>query len=156
MNWEAIGAVGEIVGAAAVIATLLYLAVQVRQNNSNQRVSAKQEMTRQFVDYLDFLVTNPELADIHDRGLNGAELNDTEQMIFIRLMSKCTWYLSSMHFQYRVQALEEGDWEESKSLISYYCSTPGYQKFWTTRNRAHGPEFLTYMDNEIANNQFGK
>lgn len=31
MNWEAVGAVGEIVGAAAVVVTLVYLAGQVRQ-----------------------------------------------------------------------------------------------------------------------------
>ena len=30
MNWEAIGAIGEIVGAAAVVLTLGYLAIQVR------------------------------------------------------------------------------------------------------------------------------
>ena len=33
MNWEALGAIGEIVGAVAVIATLAYLAVQIRQNS---------------------------------------------------------------------------------------------------------------------------
>ena len=32
MNWEAIGAIGEIVGAIAVIATLFYLSIQIRQN----------------------------------------------------------------------------------------------------------------------------
>ena len=32
MNWEAIGAVGEILGAIAVIGTLIYLAVQVRHS----------------------------------------------------------------------------------------------------------------------------
>jgi hypothetical protein len=30
MNWDAIGAIGETVGAVAVIATLFYLAVQIR------------------------------------------------------------------------------------------------------------------------------
>ena len=30
MNWEAIGAIGEIVGAVAVVLTLAYLAIQVR------------------------------------------------------------------------------------------------------------------------------
>lgn len=33
MNWEAIGAIGEIIGAIAVLATLLYLAQQIRQSN---------------------------------------------------------------------------------------------------------------------------
>ena len=30
MNWEALGAIGEIVGAVAVVVTLGYLAVQIR------------------------------------------------------------------------------------------------------------------------------
>ncbi|MDA1372383.1 MAG: hypothetical protein O2971_16680 [Proteobacteria bacterium] len=30
MNWEAIGAIGEILGAFAVVATLVYLATQIR------------------------------------------------------------------------------------------------------------------------------
>ncbi len=32
MNWDAIGAVGEIVGAAGVILSLVYLAAQIRHN----------------------------------------------------------------------------------------------------------------------------
>ncbi len=34
MNWDAIGAIGEILGAAAVVATLVYLAIQIRSANS--------------------------------------------------------------------------------------------------------------------------
>jgi hypothetical protein len=37
MNWEAIGAVGEVLGAIGVIATLAYLAIQIRQNTSQQK-----------------------------------------------------------------------------------------------------------------------
>ena len=37
MNWEAIGAVGEVAGAAGVIATLGYLALQIRANTSWQK-----------------------------------------------------------------------------------------------------------------------
>jgi hypothetical protein len=33
MNWDAIGAVGEIVGALTVLITLIYLATQIRQSN---------------------------------------------------------------------------------------------------------------------------
>lgn len=33
MNWEAIGAVGEVVGAIAVLVTIFYFAIQIRQNN---------------------------------------------------------------------------------------------------------------------------
>ena len=33
MDWTAVGAVGEVVGAVAVVATLLYLSLQVREGN---------------------------------------------------------------------------------------------------------------------------
>jgi hypothetical protein len=33
MNWDAIGAVGEIVGALTVLITLIYLAIQIKQSN---------------------------------------------------------------------------------------------------------------------------
>jgi hypothetical protein len=45
MNWEAIGAVGETVGALAVLVTLVYLAVQIRQNTKAVRAAAVDSTT---------------------------------------------------------------------------------------------------------------
>ncbi len=42
MNWEAIGAIGEIAGAIGVIVTLMYLAIQLRQNTNASQVAAIQ------------------------------------------------------------------------------------------------------------------
>ena len=42
MNWEAIGAISEVVGATAVVITLVYLVVQIRQNTGGIRASAYQ------------------------------------------------------------------------------------------------------------------
>ena len=44
MNWEAIGAIGEVAGAVAVFASLVYLALQIRQNTRAIRGSAEREM----------------------------------------------------------------------------------------------------------------
>jgi hypothetical protein len=149
INWDALGAIGELIGAVAVVATLLYLAIQIRQNNASQRIATKQEMTRQFADFIDMLVLHPGICAIHDRGLAGEELSATDKPIFSRLMAKAAWQCSTMHLQYVVQNMHAGDWQESRSLIAYYCSTPGFQTFWQSRNRAHGPEFLQYIDAEI-------
>jgi hypothetical protein len=40
MNWEAIGAVGEILGATGVLITLGYLAAQIRQNTHQMKTAA--------------------------------------------------------------------------------------------------------------------
>lgn len=41
MNWEAIGALGEIIGAIAVFGTLLYLAIQIKQVRSELHISSR-------------------------------------------------------------------------------------------------------------------
>ena len=46
MNWEALGAIGEIVGAVAVVLTLGYLAVQIRQNTRSVRASTHHSVGR--------------------------------------------------------------------------------------------------------------
>ena len=45
MNWEAIGAVGEIVGACAVLVTLVYPALQIRQNTTQARAASHHAMS---------------------------------------------------------------------------------------------------------------
>jgi hypothetical protein len=41
MSWEAVSAIGQVLGSLGVILSLLYLATQVRQNNRASTVSAK-------------------------------------------------------------------------------------------------------------------
>ena len=45
LNWDAIGAVGEIVGALAVVVSLIYLATQIRTQNIEARLAAVHEIS---------------------------------------------------------------------------------------------------------------
>ena len=48
MNWEAIGSIGEVLGAVAVLVTLLYLAAQIKQTNKMARFDTTREIIAQF------------------------------------------------------------------------------------------------------------
>jgi hypothetical protein len=48
MDWDAVGAVGEAVGAVGVIITLLYLASTVRQNTRTEKASSRQTILDNF------------------------------------------------------------------------------------------------------------
>jgi len=50
MNWEAIGAIGEIVGALAVVASLAYLVIQIRQNTAAVATATYESMMTGFND----------------------------------------------------------------------------------------------------------
>ena len=44
MNWDAVAALAELLAALAVVASLVYLAVQVRQNTRQARLAAQHSM----------------------------------------------------------------------------------------------------------------
>lgn len=50
INWEAIGAVGEILGATGVVATLLYLSIQTRNNTQATNAASAQAVSDKWID----------------------------------------------------------------------------------------------------------
>ena len=50
MNWEAIGAIGETIGAIAVVLTLVYLSIQIRQNTRSVRAATYQSVAEALAD----------------------------------------------------------------------------------------------------------
>ena len=59
MNCEAIRAIGEVIGALGVIATLLYLATQTKQNSAATRANIRQSLSEQQIDYAPRLAVLP-------------------------------------------------------------------------------------------------
>ncbi len=83
MNWDAIGAIGEVVGGVAVIATLLYLAVQIRQNARSVRNAASLSVNEGLAEINRRVSNDPEFADLWLRGRKDYRgLTDVERMRF--------------------------------------------------------------------------
>jgi hypothetical protein len=70
MNWEAIGAIGEVGGAIAVVITLVYLARQIRHSAEATRIAAYHQGQEQLWSMAGIISTSPELADTLARALN--------------------------------------------------------------------------------------
>lgn len=70
MNWEAIGAIGEVGGAIAVVITLVYLARQIRYSTEATRIANYHQGQEQLWSLAGTISTSPELADIIARSLN--------------------------------------------------------------------------------------
>jgi hypothetical protein len=121
LNWDAIGAVAEAIGAAGVIASLLYLAVQVRGSTRASAVEAKLHSTGLLHNFIDSLIETPELNDLYLRGLADLDsLSEVEYYRFSNLSLKAFWFFSAAHFQFRMGTLGEDDWHEVRAVIHYW------------------------------------
>jgi hypothetical protein len=86
VNWDAIGAIGEVVGAVGVIATLGYLAVQIRQNNVHlaenakiSRLGALESNAKSANQFRELLLTNPDLSELYARGCESYSALDSAE-----------------------------------------------------------------------------
>ena len=64
MNWDAIGALGEILGAMAVIGSLLFVGVQIRSNTRASQIATTHNLTDIFLTVTAKISEDPEMARI--------------------------------------------------------------------------------------------
>jgi len=62
MNWEAIGAIGEILGAIAVVVSLIYLGRQINQSAKTTSIQIEQTEAQSLIDQMATMVENTDLG----------------------------------------------------------------------------------------------
>ncbi len=144
MNWEAIGAVSETIGAAGVIATLLYLSLQVRASTRASSVESKLVSAGFQIDFFKSLVQGPELQEILLRGRKDpTSLSAEEYYRFSNLVHIAFSSFSAAHFQFRQGAVSESDFFENLVTIRYFIYSAGGLQWWEKIGKyMFGPEFL--------------
>ncbi len=129
MNWEAIGAIGEILGAAGVITTLAYLAVQMRQSNRLAKRAAVQSLLAGRVEMNRFLASDPALTDLVSKGAESPdELDEGEWRRFTGVFSTVIRHYEAIFFDIQEGLLPPGIWRSQESSMKRSLSMPGVQR----------------------------
>ena len=73
MNWDAIGAIGEVFGALAVVVSVVYLATQVRKQTEEARLTASRDLASQLGDAIQTITEDDGFAEIWLKGVRDYE-----------------------------------------------------------------------------------
>lgn len=130
MNWEAIAAVGEILGAAAVLVTLLYLAVQVRQNTAAMTTATYDSIISGFNEVNGIVVNNAEVASIFHRGnVDPSSLHDDEAIQYAFLLRCWSNQWLKLLRLYQRGVLNEAEWRPFAEEAAQAFQVPGGRLF---------------------------
>jgi hypothetical protein len=110
MTWDAIGALGEWAGALAVIATLIYLAIQIRQNSENLRTNAELEASRQFTLIVSRVSADPNMKRIWDEVADQKDLSLDDQRDYSWLLAEFFHAAEGVYVQYAKGLLSADIW----------------------------------------------
>jgi hypothetical protein len=148
VNWETGAAVAEITAAVAVIASLIYLAIQIRQNNELLRSESRQALV---TNDLASLSANFNNADVFAKYIAGQELSAEDQL---RLSFMFTLDLRNRefeYFQYVHGLLDEQAWLAYRHVVLVNHSTGLGRAWWDEIGRGLvDPEFARQVDEMLV------
>ncbi len=128
MNWEAISAISEIVGAIAVVISLIYVAAQIRQNTKMMRSAAKQSLTEASQN---FIYTAIDKSEEWVKLTTGDDPSTPEEEARMSLMVRAMLRgFESQCYQYESGLLEDDEWYALRAAIKDLCSLPGFNRCW--------------------------
>jgi len=137
-----------------VIASLLYLAMQVRASTRASAVESKLASTRFYTDFLSSLIQSPELNDLFLRGRKDlAALTPEELIRYSNLSLQSFSFFSAGYFQFRNGTLSEADWFENRAIIQFWLRGAGCRRWWKdVGQNMFGPDFVAFIESEIRRN----
>ena len=147
MNWEAIGAIGEIVGAIAVVVTIGYLAVQIRQNTRSVRAATHHSAMRGASDTQNIFAQSEDLAQIYYRGMQDYErLTAEERIRFDGAVRSMFMYYEDTFFQFQHSTIDHHLWEARKSGMMTHLGRPGIASWWKRASRHFSEPFVSFTE----------
>jgi len=144
---QLLGNYGEFVGAIAIVITLIYLAVQMRQNTASVRASAYQEWVASNVE-IDVSMSNPAQSEIiekgnHDSGNLTRETYVAYAMTHLAIMQMA----QSTDYLYRAGSLDRELWEAEMNRAAGILSVPGVRQLWDAGIKTQlAPSFVKRLE----------
>ncbi len=151
MSWDTIVGIAEVIGTIAVVVSLGYVAIQIRQNTEATRDLAAQNLTAADAEVNFLLAGNAELSRIVQDGVfNHSDLTEYEQFRFNTLFFAAYSQFDFAYRRYQAGKLDATSWQKMEYEIPLYLHLPGARTWWEQDKTRFTKEFVSFVDRSIA------
>ncbi len=145
---QLLGNYGEFVGAIAIVVTLVYLAIQVRQNTRMMRASIRQARSDSSVQLYSLGATSV-VAEIREKESRGEALTQLEEERMF-LWNICIWrQQQTVFFQALDELLDVQTADEQAAIVRTLMQFPSARRFWAIQKHSFDSRFVTWLDGTI-------
>lgn len=146
MNWSAVSAVAEVLGAIGVVVTLLHISGQVRENTRSIRRSTTHDALRSIADFNQFIASDPQLVDLFWRGTADPDhLSNEEWQRFVSLASTLIRRFELLFLDHAGGTLADDIWEAQANNIRTWMTKPGVVRWFDELGSHVHPGFRTFV-----------
>jgi len=141
VNWEAISAIGQIVGAIAVVVSLIYLAREVHSNARATRQAAMRSTLDVVIRFTQQITAHADLAELRSRGYHDYEsLEGTDLARFNSYMYALFRTAEDAYYQHLEGHFDPRRWRGLEAVLREIRTSPGAQAWWRSHSHWFGGE----------------
>ena len=157
MTIQDLGAIGEIIGAVAVIASVIYLAVQIHNGLRGYQSVITQETTNHFSRLQLDIARDPVLSDLMYRAYSGAELGAFEMRRLGFLLSSYMIAYENLYAQHCTGMLAKGSYEARRRSMASMLAPPAGWHWWQSDGvYSHPADFIAEVSVAIEDYRASK
>ena len=146
MTWTELGSLGELVGAVAVVVSLIYLSRQVRQNTRAVTTGNEAAVQSNFQALARVFYTDREMGQLILEAMSGeTDLSEADQFAAFAYFFDMLKTAEVAYLQFLRGELDPGLWNASLAFYAAYFDSPGFRAYWANRQAAFTPEFQKAM-----------
>jgi len=146
--------ISQIAAALGIMASLIFVGIQVRQGNEQarkheaaRRADASQAVHDNFANFYLTLASNLQGTEAAAKGLKDPDsMTDGESMGLFSGLIAVMSYTQSAFFKWREGDLSDDIWRSWQNSNLSFLTSPGGKRFWEGRKSNFAPDFVEYVD----------
>jgi hypothetical protein len=154
VNLETLSAITQLVAALGVIASLFYLAAQIRQNTRSQRSVVVDSLTQSLIALLGPQASDPDQMRAFAAATeNWHGATEPDRLRAVYMFFTVFKLFENAWFQKRQGTLDPEQWQGWDAYIRMYYHRPGVKAWWQLRRAAFATGFRDYVENSEPINE---
>ena len=149
MNWEAVSAAADVIGAGAVVITLIYLAIQTRDNVIVERARAVWDAQNSFVEVNDMLADGGPVSELVFVSLSDPDsLSEKDRYLVHRFARGWFQRMEAQYALYKAGILEPEVWQLRLGYVKAILDNTIFKEFWELdkKNSMFTKRFIEAID----------
>ncbi len=151
MTLQELAQLGGTASGVGVIASFIYVAIQIRNNTRAVRAAAFQNLVASNTSKLDELARNGELCSLILRG--GDDFESLDRVEKARFRFDTLGFMQRVenaYMQHSIGTIRESDWASLQTMLETVMSVPGRRVAWNMMKSHMSLEFRTYVDDWVS------
>lgn len=149
MSLEQWAAIASIIASLAVIASLIFVGIQLKQSSLATRIMTAQINTQIMIENFGRVIEQPDIAAIFAREINPNQITPSQELRIGNVFASTFRHLEMLHMHQRYGIHEQEMWQASEARLGERIENPYIRAWWTSSKHSYSSSFVQHVDARI-------